>query len=500
MSVWYLDPVNGLDSTTNTPYGWWSASVTYVSGSNPGASSTMTGNTSSATAITTVAPATWTTGAQLVYFYGMSGTFQSETVTFTNGATGTITGALTYCAWQTITAGPTSARTAAGDTIRLAKSPAPYSLGNGTWTNNTQASGGFPAAATVSGAVTSAGLIKLTINQNIATGTVVQVLAVTGTVEANGVWIATNVDSTHITLNNSTFVNAYGSGGTCQNITSKAVVLATAATKDIAQADPAHGTWTVANTSTVTSTAYTTDGKSGNGCMEIAKTSPANSTLYAYWATGTLNLSAYQNVSFWIKNSTAILANQWTLNLCSDTAGVTTVNTIAIPAIPSTGQWTVLNIATGGNLGSAIKSIALYSGTSGATNAGIYLNNIIACTSTGLNLSSLISTNSAEQGGTEGWYGIQSIDPTGTIILLDAGTNTILNAGRGYYGTTQTATTYARETIKTSLGSSGTTAIQTVQKSGTAGNNIQYQGGFSTTTNLQSGETYFDGQNGNGYY
>lgn len=38
-------------------------------------------------------------------------------------------------AWKDITDGPTAARIAPGDIIRIAKSPAPSSIGNATWTN-----------------------------------------------------------------------------------------------------------------------------------------------------------------------------------------------------------------------------------------------------------------------------------------------------------------------------------------------------------------------------
>lgn len=38
-------------------------------------------------------------------------------------------------AWKTITSGATAARIAPGDTIRIAKSPDPTSIGNATWTN-----------------------------------------------------------------------------------------------------------------------------------------------------------------------------------------------------------------------------------------------------------------------------------------------------------------------------------------------------------------------------
>jgi len=148
-----------------------------------------------------------------------------------------------------------------------------------------------------------------------------------------------------------------------------------------------------------------------------------------------------------------------------------------------------------GNLGNAIKSIAVYTGSTAPTASSyIFIDDFIACTTNGLNLQSLISKNSNEQGGTEGWYCIKNIN--GTTILLDDATNSTANEGRGYYGTTETVTTYKRETIKTAMAGSSSTVIQAVQDSGTSGSKIEFQGGFNTSNNNQEGETFFDGLNG----
>jgi len=148
-----------------------------------------------------------------------------------------------------------------------------------------------------------------------------------------------------------------------------------------------------------------------------------------------------------------------------------------------------------GNLGNAIKSIAVYTDSTAPTASSyIFIDDFIACTTNGLNLQSLISKNSNEQGGTEGWYCIKNIN--GTTILLDNDTNSKANAGRGYYGTTETVTTYKRETIKTAMAGSSSTAIQEVKDSGTSGSKIEFQGGFNTSNNNQEGETFFDGLNG----
>ncbi len=279
---------------------------------------------------------------------------------------------------------------------------------------------------------------------------------------------------------------------------SKTVSLASALTLNI---DMCESAWTAANSASVTRIAVTTDAKEGSYCMRVtAPSSPTTNKLYAYYATGTLDLSSKQKISFWIKNEVALSAGNWKICLCSDTAGANIVDTFEIPAIPSTARWVPLTIARtgGGNLGNAIRSIALYSSSAAPTASKyVYIDDFIACTTDGLNLQSLISKNSAEQGGTEGWYGIQSIN--GTTILLDNDTNTKANAGKGYSGTTETVALYKRETIKTNIAANQADAVQTVQDSGTVGSNIEFQGGYNTSTTSQDGETFFDGLNGTGY-
>ncbi|RKY32387.1 MAG: hypothetical protein DRP74_02630 [Candidatus Omnitrophota bacterium] len=312
-------------------------------------------------------------------------------------------------AWKTITSGATAIRIAPGDIIRIAKSPAPVSIGDATWTN-----------------------------------------------------------------------------------LSKTVTLTSAQTATIELCETA---W-VASTN-VTATTSSTE-KEGNYSASLAIGSDFTTGKVAYKSFTTLDLSAYQKISLWIRNSIVISANYLKVVLCSDTTGDTIVDTFYIPAIPSTNRYLPLTLTKdgGGNLGSSIQSIAVYADTDPMTPT-LLLDNIIACTTNGLNLQSLISKNSSEQGGTEGWYGIQSI--VGITVKLDTDTNREANSGRGYSGTTETITTYKRETIKTAMASSSTKQVQAVQDSGTSGNNIEFQGGWDTATTVQDGETFFDGLNGYGY-
>lgn len=342
-----------------------------------------------------------------------------------DGSTFSTAGLPTVGPWKTMTNGATAARIAPGDVIRIAKSPAPYSIGNATWTN-----------------------------------------------------------------------------------LSKTVTLDTAQTATIENCET-HTAWTKNPTGDITlSTIGVGDtAKQGSACVKfLLDSSPQLSKMQAYYDlyshdSTVHDLHAYQKISFWIYNSSAILANRWAITLCTDISGLVVDKTYKIPPIPSTTQWVPLTLTSeqGGNISASIKSIAISTGSAASSPSSyIYLDNIIACTANGLSLQSLISKNSAEQGGSEGWYGVQSID--GTNILLDNYTNTKANGGRGYWGTTGYITTYARETIKTSMAAVSGIAANTVTDSGSlALGNIEFQGGYDVVTGNQTGETFFDGLNGYGY-
>ena len=391
--------------------------------------------------------------------------------------------------WKTITSGATAARIAPGDIIRIAKSPDPVGKGFATWTNLSKT---VTITALTLCACTDNGGGEILVTKaahNLTTGDIV---TVSGTTDYNGTYAITVLSSSTFK-----FTKAYVSDQ------SGTVTPAFTAVVDLCET-----AWTAAAGSdvTVARTAVATDGKEGSYCMKFTTDAATQANiLQAYYPlAAALDLSLYQKLSFWFKNEAAIAdATTWEIALCSDAAGAVVVDSFAIPAIPSTIKWLPLTIARtgGGNLGNNINSIALYSkATAPTASKYIYTDDFIACTTNGLNLQSLISKNSLAQGGTEGWYGIQSIN--GNTVLLDNDTNTKAGAGRGYstLGTSpETVALYKRETIKTALAASSITTVQSIQDSGTSGNNIQFQGGYDTSLNTQIGETFFDGLNGSGY-
>lgn len=406
-------------------------------------------------------------------------------------------------AWKTITSGATAARIAAGDVIRISKTPDPTSIGNGTWTS--VSSGTIPSTVGISSS-TNASPIEITTssNHNYSTGDIIQIVNHTTNTTANGTWTITYVSATKFTLDSSVGVGTGSATGTVQKVDWKTVKLASAQTATIDRCETA---WTANGSGdcTITLTPATTNAKEGGYSMKFAMDSTVQtSKLQAYKTISSTDFSSYQKISFWIYNEAAIVDNNWQIKLCSDTAGATAVDTFDITAIPSYNSWAgvTLTKSGGGNLGSAIQSIALYSGSSntGMASKSIYLDNLVACTTNGLSLQSLISKNGSAQGGTEAYYCIQSISQDGKLLMLDSGVTAKSYTGRGYYSTTasETVTTYKRETYKTVISSSSNGGVSIVNDSGTLDNFIEYQFGYEVGTTNQNGETFLDGTSGVG--
>lgn len=270
----------------------------------------------------------------------------------------------------------------------------------------------------------------------------------------------------------------------------KSVVLSNPVTLDIDQCEIAWIKGAATSTSLNTATQ-----RQGTAAASIAFGSTTANTLYAYDPIGPLDLSQYQQISFWINTpSNGVVFNNWRLCLCSDNAGQTIVYSVPIPSIPAASSlWMACTVDMGSLMtnATAIQSIALYSGTTTATSGQLSLDNIIACkppnAPDSLTLTSLIGKNN----GTEPFFAIQSI--TGTSIAFDQyGIVTIGNT-KAYFGVTENVTTYKRETTKTNL-SSGSYQAHPITAI-PANSQISFSGGWNTVSNVQDGETFFDGQN-----
>lgn len=386
-----------------------------------------------------------------------------------------------------------------GDTIRVMASPDPTSIGNATWTSSvTQSTKNITSS-------TNASPININISSHgYTTGDTVIVNSHTTNTNANGTWTITVVDANNFTLNGSTGNGIGGASGNVRQVNNAVVRLASSPILNIAS----HGNrgegrtvWTNVDTTNNTTSLLTTDYKEGDCSDSIAIGAGFTTGRVAYKTTSVLDLSGYQQISFWIKQTAGTVAvnGDISLRLCTDTLGVTSVHTINIPRLAVLNRWTVFTVNLGINLNNSIQSIALYVDTDRGAQTFL-LNNIIACKASSsndsLNLTSLIGKNS----GNEPWCSIQSIN--GTRLILDEETNKLPGTTRGYYGTTETVSTFKRETIKTPLATttSQQASLLVVQDQGSSSGPITYIGGWNRTDmSTRTYYTFFDGSNGFGY-
>lgn len=381
-----------------------------------------------------------------------------------------------------------AAAIAPGDAIRIMGTPAATSLGiTAAWTG-----GGLLATKSITSSTNATPIAVTITSHGYATGDTVIIAGHTTNTNANGTWEITSTGANTFTLDSSTGNGVGGASGTARQVNSGRITLASALTANIASfanrgSATARAAWTAS--ANVTATLSTTDFKSADASDSIAVAAGFTTGLAAYFPTGTLDLSTYKQISFWIKQTagTVTTAGQNTITLCSDAAGVTAVDTFNIPGLIALNYWVPVTVDKGSALGASIQSIALNVVTDVGAQTFL-LSNFIACkdstSADSLTLNSLVGKNS----GTETWYCPQSIN--GTRVMLDRDPSAIPNASgvdlyRGYSETTETVTTYKREPVIT-------TATQAPTDSGTSGNLISYSGGWDRAAmTTQDTETWY---------
>lgn len=409
--------------------------------------------------------------------------------------------------WKTFTNGATAARIAPGDTIRVMASPDPTSLGTATWYAGYM-QGWYTNTATSGSIVSSTNanptIITTNAAHNLVVGDYVQIFNHSTNTYANGMWyVSSTPTSTSFgisQLDNSATVaaNGAGSGGYWRKINNAIVKTSTALVKNVALCGglgqkPA---WTA--TTNVTSTQTTSLYREGASAVEIAVGAGFTTGKAAYYTLpATLDLSAYKQLSFWIRQTSGSVHTTtgavW-LALCSDTSGNTVVDTINITALGTTNQWVPQAIATSNAaLGSAIQSIAFYVATDNGAQTFI-LDNIIACKNSS-SADSVTNTSLVSKNGTnDSWYPLQAIN--GNAIIVSSGHKNTGQDLRGYYETAATTTTYKRETTKLPPSSGYYSSVNTLQRAGFEASPITMSGGWNRTDmSTQTGETWYDGQN-----
>jgi hypothetical protein len=407
--------------------------------------------------------------------------------------------------WKTITLGATFARIAPGDEIRIMASPDPTSIGSATWTG-----GGRPAAINISSS-TNATPIVVTSSaaHGLVTGDYVSIISHGTNTNANGVWLvgttptSTTFQILQIDGSNTTGNGVGGATGNITNANNLVVKTASPLVQNIAVCgglgeNPA---WTAS--ASVTTAQNVSLYKEGYSAAQINILVAFTTGKAAYYTLpSTLDLSAYQQVTFWVRqfSGTVSAAGQVYVALCSDTTGDTVVHQCDIPALGAINAWVPVTVDLGVNLNSAIQSVAFYVVTdTGARN--FIIDNIVACKAAAsvdsVTLSSLVSKSDGT--GDEAWYAMQSIN-NDVIMLANANSLVSLSTSiKGYNGTTETVATYKRETTKTVPAANGSVVVAAVNDNGTSGNLITYSGGWNRTDmSTQTGTTWYDGSNGLG--
>lgn len=407
--------------------------------------------------------------------------------------------------WQTITNGATGLRVLGGDTIRIMASPAPTSIGSATWTG-----GGRPAAINISSSTNATPIVITTASAHgLVTGDYVSVTGHNVNTNARGVWrVGTTPTGTtfQILQIDGTNTTGNGVGGATGNIT-KANNLVVKTSSPLVQNIALCGglgqkpAW-VASADALT-TQSTSNWKEGNAATNITALGTFTTGKVAYYTLpATLDLSAYQQVSFWLLQSFGTLgaASQAYVALCTDTIGNTVAHQCNIPSLGALNVWVPITVNLGANLNAAIRSVAFYVVTD-VGRQDFTLDNIVACkaasSADSVTLQSLVSQSDGT--GDEAWYAIQSLN-SNVIMLANAnGTTSQSTSIRGYNGFSTTITSYKRETTKTVPAATGTAVAAVVNNNGTSGNLITYSGGWDRTNmSTLTGFTWYDGSNGNG--
>jgi|694.fasta_scaffold00807_38 hypothetical protein len=399
--------------------------------------------------------------------------------------------------WQSLTTGASSARVNPGDNIRFMASPDPTSIGNATWTSSRQfAVGGISSS-------TNASPISITVpNHGFTTGDTILVYGHTVNTNANGTWNITVTGTSTFTLNGSTGNGVGANVGTVRKINNCVITLPVALTANIASyGNRGNGRTAWTASANVTASLDTADFKEGDCSDSIAVGASFTTGNAAYKATGALNLSGYQQVSFWIKQTAGTVAvnGDASLRLCSDALGATSVHTINIPGLVVLNRWVPVTVNLSTNLSATINSVALYVDADKGAQTFL-ISNIVACKASSsadsINLLSLLSKNRSNE---PCWFPIQSIN--GTRIIIDRENNVLPTSTncRGYYGTSETTNTFKLEAIKRPYASTATTNTDTINEGGLELARINISGGWDRNNmSVRNGVTWLDGGNGFG--
>ena len=402
-------------------------------------------------------------------------------------------------AWKTPKTGATNARIQPGDVIRIAKSPAPTSLGvTGQLTRDTSV-GSHASESTFFSNFTSTNttpIVCTKASHGLIDGDIIKISGHATNTNANSVWIVANVTEDTFELEGSIGNGVGSSSGSVYRITTRGCVLSSAITKSI---ETCETNWTAGANVTSANASASYSPKQGNYQVTIITAAGhSGAGIIAKQALpASLDLSGYKQICFWFKTvTTALASGDLLLKLYSDTDCASEVESLTIPAITvtGTGYWHPIVINKGSALSSTVQGIAIYA-TKALASKTYIMDNFFAAKDASaddsLTLRSLISTDSSDQVSfVDGWYAIQSI--VDRLIMFDSKPTNAVGNSKGYFNTSNaSASLYKRDPTFVTWNTFSVSDL-IANEAGTAGNYIEYSGGWNTSTDLQDGETIFD--------
>lgn len=240
------------------------------------------------------------------------------------------------------------------------------------------------------------------------------------------------------------------------------------------------GAWTAATNVTCTTS---TTRKEGSNSSSIAIAAAFTTGKAAYYDLGsTQDFSSYDSITFWIRPNASVSGSVLQIKLCSDATGTTAVETFTITDALAANVWRPITINKGSALSATVRTVALYCSSDPGT-VTVLIDDVLGCNANSITLTTVVSKNSSAT--SLEWYSIQSIN--GTTVKIDyAPASQASDSIRGYYGTTETVTTYKIQPVRIN-------AVQTIQEAGSFGNVSTYSGGWNTTDmSTQTGITVID--------
>ncbi len=253
------------------------------------------------------------------------------------------------------------------------------------------------------------------------------------------------------------------------------------------------------NSANVTGTTSSTR-KEGTLASNMIIAGAFTTGLVGYSAFAATDFSAYQQINFWIQTSITVAANTFRVDLCSDAAGATPVNSFTINvALNPSSTWHAIVLDNGSALGNSIQSVALTAlldpGSCTVIIDDIFVSKAPSSADC-LTLYSCVRKN-AGTNANYGWYTIKSVN--GTTVALEKINSSDATQVIAYVGATETVATDVRQCIPLAPVTSANTDIFTIQRFGTSAAMPTYSGGWDTTNmTSQTGETWFIAINGQG--